>query len=182
MRRPLVQSSISTTPPRPKLDRKAYCGSFPGCDLAHGRRFAAPLPIAERNGRRAAFVEALGRARMITCGPKPARALRELGLRPAFPPRRQPPRACSTRWPAKTSAAAASACNSIPARAGCSPRLCATAALWRPRNPLSLRLAGRSRSSDRRDPHVGCGPYRHDRLHQLAASGAAHRRRARRRA
>ena len=43
------------------------------------------LPIAERKGRRAAFVAALGRARMITRGPKPARALRELDVRVGLP-------------------------------------------------------------------------------------------------
>ena len=73
------------------------------------------LPIAERNGRRA-FVEALGRSRMITRGPKPARALRELGLRVGL-------------------AAAPSACNSIPPREDRSSRLCATAGPWRLPSP-----------------------------------------------
>ncbi len=39
---------------------------------------------AERAGREAAFREALGRVRTITRGPKPARALREIGLAPAL--------------------------------------------------------------------------------------------------
>ncbi len=40
------------------------------------------LAIADGRGLRAPFVEALGRVRTITRGPKPARALRELGLAP----------------------------------------------------------------------------------------------------
>ena len=40
------------------------------------------LDIAERTGRRVAFTAALGRVRLITRGPKPARVLRELGLAP----------------------------------------------------------------------------------------------------
>ena len=40
------------------------------------------LGIAERTGRRAAFTAALGRVRLITRGPKPARVLRELGFAP----------------------------------------------------------------------------------------------------
>lgn len=42
------------------------------------------LSIAERTGRRAAFVDALGRVRSIARGPKPVRALRELGLVPGL--------------------------------------------------------------------------------------------------
>lgn len=40
--------------------------------------------FAERHGRHAAFVAALGRTPMLTRGPKPVRALRKLGLKPAF--------------------------------------------------------------------------------------------------
>src|SRR6185437_11297098 len=40
------------------------------------------LAVAERIGNRAPFVTALGELRKITRGPKPARALRELGLAP----------------------------------------------------------------------------------------------------
>lgn len=43
------------------------------------------LPLAEETGRRDAFVDALGHSRAITRGPKPARALRELGLKPWLP-------------------------------------------------------------------------------------------------
>jgi uroporphyrinogen-III synthase len=42
------------------------------------------LVIAERGGRRAAFVDSLRNVRMITRGPKPARALHELGLAPGL--------------------------------------------------------------------------------------------------
>ena len=40
------------------------------------------LTVSDQIERRQAFVEALGRIRSITRGPKPARALRELGLTP----------------------------------------------------------------------------------------------------
>src|SRR3984893_265819 len=41
--------------------------------------------VAEANGLTEKFVAALGRARKITRGPKPARRLRELGLKPELP-------------------------------------------------------------------------------------------------
>lgn len=40
------------------------------------------LSCAERHGRRDAFVAALGRVRTITRGPKPVRALTEIGVKP----------------------------------------------------------------------------------------------------
>jgi uroporphyrinogen-III synthase len=43
------------------------------------------VALADRHGLRAPVVEALGRARTITRGPKPARALHELGLGPTLP-------------------------------------------------------------------------------------------------
>jgi len=43
------------------------------------------VALAERHGLRGPVVEALGRARTITRGPKPARALHELGLGPTLP-------------------------------------------------------------------------------------------------
>ncbi len=64
---------------------RLIAGAFQDVIWLTGEGLRRLLPIAERNGRRAAFVEALGRARMITCGPKPARALRELGLQPGLP-------------------------------------------------------------------------------------------------
>jgi uroporphyrinogen-III synthase len=65
-----------------------------GCDdlvLLTGEGLRRLLACAERHepGLRSAFVAALGRMRKITRGPKPARALRELGLGtevPATPP------------------------------------------------------------------------------------------------
>jgi len=59
-------------------------GQFDDVVWLTGEGLRRLLPIAERNDRRLAFVEALGRARMITRGPKPARALRELGLAPGL--------------------------------------------------------------------------------------------------
>jgi uroporphyrinogen-III synthase len=57
------------------------------CDdliLLTGEGLRRILSCIERNepGLKDAFVQALGRARKITRGPKPARALRELGLKP----------------------------------------------------------------------------------------------------
>ena len=42
------------------------------------------LAIARRTGREAAFIAALGKGRSITRGPKPARALHEIGLAPGL--------------------------------------------------------------------------------------------------
>ncbi len=51
--------------------------------LLTGEGLRRLLGFAERAGLRRPFVEALGRVRTVTRGPKPARALRELGLRPS---------------------------------------------------------------------------------------------------
>lgn len=55
-------------------------GAFQDVIWLTGEGLRRLLRIAERNVRRTEFVEALGHSRMITRGPKPARALRELGL------------------------------------------------------------------------------------------------------
>ncbi|HTV34030.1 MAG TPA: uroporphyrinogen-III synthase [Methylocella sp.] len=55
-------------------------GSFQDVVWLTGEGLRRLLAIAERKGFRAPFVEALGRVRLITRGPKPVRALRELGL------------------------------------------------------------------------------------------------------
>jgi uroporphyrinogen-III synthase len=55
-------------------------GSFQDVIWLTGEGLRRLLAIAERGGCRAPFVTALGLVRNITRGPKPARALREIGL------------------------------------------------------------------------------------------------------
>ncbi len=59
-------------------------GSFQDVIWFTGEGLRRLVAIAERHGRRAAFVAALGRVRTITRGPKPVRALRELGISPGL--------------------------------------------------------------------------------------------------
>jgi uroporphyrinogen-III synthase len=61
-------------------------GQFQDVVWLTGEGLRRLLDIAERKGDRAAFVGALGRVRSITRGPKPARALRELGYTPGLAP------------------------------------------------------------------------------------------------
>jgi uroporphyrinogen-III synthase len=70
----------------------AFARAFAGgsCDdliLTTGEGLRRILACIERHEPelRAGFLEALGRVRKITRGPKPARALRELGLKPDLP-------------------------------------------------------------------------------------------------
>jgi uroporphyrinogen-III synthase len=61
-----------------------------GCDdviLLTGEGLRRLLGFAERAGRREAFIAALARTRRITRGPKPVRALREIGLEADLPAR-----------------------------------------------------------------------------------------------
>jgi uroporphyrinogen-III synthase len=71
--------------------RAFAAGSFDDLILTTGEGLRRLLACIERHepGLRAPFLESLGRVRRITRGPKPARALRELGLKPdlaAAPP------------------------------------------------------------------------------------------------
>jgi len=59
-------------------------GAFEDVILLTGEGLRRLLALCESNGRRAPFVAALGRLRTITRGPKPANALRELGLAPGL--------------------------------------------------------------------------------------------------
>jgi uroporphyrinogen-III synthase len=59
-------------------------GAFQDVIWLTGEGLRRLLAIAEHAGSRAAFVDALGRVRTIVRGPKPTRALRELGLAPAL--------------------------------------------------------------------------------------------------
>jgi uroporphyrinogen-III synthase len=57
-------------------------GRFACVVLMTGEAVRRLLALAERDGRREPFVAALGRTRTVTRGPKPGRALKELGLTP----------------------------------------------------------------------------------------------------
>jgi uroporphyrinogen-III synthase len=62
--------------------RELVSGRFAYVILMTGEGVRRLLSFAEREGLRAAVVAALARARTITRGPKPARALKEVGLAP----------------------------------------------------------------------------------------------------
>lgn len=59
-------------------------GRFGLVVLMTGEAVRRLLTVAERAGLRADFVAALGRSKTVTRGPKPARALKELGLAPSL--------------------------------------------------------------------------------------------------
>jgi uroporphyrinogen-III synthase len=65
--------------------RALAAGAFDDVVLLTGEGLRRLVAAAERLGVRDAVVAALGRARRITRGPKPARALHELGLGPDLP-------------------------------------------------------------------------------------------------
>ncbi|HVZ73689.1 MAG TPA: uroporphyrinogen-III synthase [Polyangia bacterium] len=65
---------------------RALCaGAFDDLIFLTGEGLRRIMAVAERLELRDAAVAAIGRARTITRGPKPARALHELGLSPAMP-------------------------------------------------------------------------------------------------
>lgn len=70
--------------------RRLAADEFDDLILLTGEGLRRLLSCIERHepGLREAFVAALGRVRRITRGPKPARALRELGLKPDITPER----------------------------------------------------------------------------------------------
>lgn len=59
-------------------------GTFDDAIWLTGEGLRRLLAIAQMNGERERFTAALGRVRSITRGPKPARALRELGFAPGL--------------------------------------------------------------------------------------------------
>lgn len=59
-------------------------GAFDDLLLLTGEGLRRLLGIAERAGKKAAAIEAIGRLRIIVRGPKPTRALREVGLAPTL--------------------------------------------------------------------------------------------------
>jgi uroporphyrinogen-III synthase len=88
VRCPLV--AIHDAPdPRPVLEwsRRLAAGDYDDLILLTGEGLRRILSCIERHepALRAPFIEQLARVRTITRGPKPARALRELGLKPALP-------------------------------------------------------------------------------------------------
>lgn len=64
--------------------RRCIAGEFDDLILLTGEGLRRLLGFAARAGLREDFVVALGRLRTITRGPKPARALREIGLKPVL--------------------------------------------------------------------------------------------------
>ena len=65
--------------------RVLVAGGFDDLVFLTGEGLRRLVALAERHGLREPVVAALGRARTITRGPKPARALHELGLAPTLP-------------------------------------------------------------------------------------------------
>jgi uroporphyrinogen-III synthase len=63
---------------------QAIAGRFTDIIWLTGEGLRRLMPVAEKMKRREDFVAALGGVRNITRGPKPARALRELGLAPGL--------------------------------------------------------------------------------------------------
>ena len=59
-------------------------GGFQDVIWLTGEGLRRLLAISQRTGRETAFIAALGNVRSITRGPKPARALREIGLAPGL--------------------------------------------------------------------------------------------------
>jgi uroporphyrinogen-III synthase len=86
LRCPLV-AILDAPDERPVLAwlRALAAGGFDDLVLLTGEGLRRLVALAERHGLRPSVVEALGRTRTITRGPKPARALHELGLGPTLP-------------------------------------------------------------------------------------------------
>lgn len=86
LRCPLV--SILDTPDAQPVKawlQRCISGEYDDLILLTGEGLRRLLGFADRSGMRAAFVHSLQDIRKITRGPKPARALREIGLRPDIP-------------------------------------------------------------------------------------------------
>src|SRR2546430_751104 len=63
---------------------KLEAGTFAWLVLLTGEGLRRLLRCAERHGRRDAVIAALTKTRTLTRGPKPARALKEIGLNPTM--------------------------------------------------------------------------------------------------
>jgi uroporphyrinogen-III synthase len=86
LRCPLVTILDSDDPaPIEAWLRRLAAGGFDDLILLTGEGLRRLMTVARRLGEEAAVVAALGRLRTITRGPKPAKALRDLGLAPGLP-------------------------------------------------------------------------------------------------
>jgi uroporphyrinogen-III synthase len=85
LRCPMV-SILDAPDPAPVLAwlDELTAGRFDYLVLLTGEGLRRLLGFAERAGRRQDVVEAVGRTRTLTRGPKPARALKEIGLAPSL--------------------------------------------------------------------------------------------------
>jgi uroporphyrinogen-III synthase len=85
LRYPLL-SILDAPDPAPVLEwmRDLIAGRFRLVILMTGEALRRMLALAEREGLRADFVAALGRTATLTRGPKPAVALKEIGLSPTM--------------------------------------------------------------------------------------------------
>jgi uroporphyrinogen-III synthase len=82
---PLVQiCDLEETAAAQAWIEAAIAGRFADVIWLTGEGLRRLLPLARRMGKEGEFVAALARMRHITRGPKPARALRELGLAPGL--------------------------------------------------------------------------------------------------
>jgi uroporphyrinogen-III synthase len=86
VRCPLV-AILDAPDPTPVVEwlRALAAGEFDDLVFLTGEGLRRLVALAEREGLREPVVSALARARTITRGPKPARALHELGLGPTLP-------------------------------------------------------------------------------------------------
>ena len=98
LRCPLV-SILDAPDPAPVVAwlRELVSGRFAYVILMTGEGVRRLLGFAEREGLRDAVIAALARTRTVTRGPKPGRALKEVGLAPREAARRRPPKASSRR-------------------------------------------------------------------------------------
>jgi uroporphyrinogen-III synthase len=85
LRCPLVRiSNLDDTTEIESWIEKAIAGTFSDIIWLTGEGLRRLIPVAAMMKRRDEFVSALARTRNITRGPKPAQALRELGLAPGL--------------------------------------------------------------------------------------------------
>lgn len=85
LRCPLL-SILDAPDPAPVLDwlHQLTAGTFDWVVLLTGEGVRRMVSLAERHGQRDTVVAALGRASTITRGPKPVKALKEIGLTPTL--------------------------------------------------------------------------------------------------
>jgi uroporphyrinogen-III synthase len=149
-------------------------GSFQDVIWLTGEGLRRLLAIAEGCSCGVPFVTALGLVRNVTRGPKPARALREIGLTPNLAASAPTSQGVRHTVAGEDIAGRAIGVQLYPGEGGLP--LIAHLRARVSRYALSL-CAGRGQSGHRRDPHAARRPHRHDRFHQFAASGAARDRR-----